>query len=79
MCAQIQRLYTPAMPPLWLFALIERALQRRRNRRAIKALLERDDYILCDLGYSRTQLSRGLNEPPVHDGRAGVHRVCSRA
>ncbi|WP_353176843.1 hypothetical protein [Salinisphaera sp. T5B8] len=60
---QIERLYMPAMPPLWLFALIGRALARWRKRRAVKALLKRDDHILCDLGYSRGELRRQLGQP----------------
>ena len=60
---QIERLYMPAMPPLWLFALIGRTLQRWRKRRSVKALLKRDDHILYDLGYSRGELRRQLDQP----------------
>jgi uncharacterized protein YjiS (DUF1127 family) len=63
--ARLETLNMPAMPPLWLFALIGRALQRRRERRALKALLERHDHILCDLGYSRAQLRQRLKQPPA--------------
>ena len=61
--AQFQRLYMPAMPPLWLFAIIGRAVRRWRTRRAVRALLAKDDHILCDLGYSRAQLRRRLRHP----------------
>ena len=60
--ARLDRLYMPAMSPLWLFTLIGRAVQARRKRRAVKALLKRDDHSLRDLGYSRAQLRQRLND-----------------
>jgi uncharacterized protein YjiS (DUF1127 family) len=60
---QVARLYMPAMPPLWLFAAVARVLQRWKKRRAIQALLKRDDHMLQDLGYSRGELRRELDEP----------------
>lgn len=59
---RIDRLYMPAMPPLWLFALIGYAVQRCRKRRAVKALLKRDDHILRDLGHSRAELRGRLDQ-----------------
>ena len=60
--ARIDRLYMPAMPPLWLFTLFGRAVQAWRKRRAVKALLKCNDHILRDLGYSRAQLRQRLND-----------------
>ena len=67
----------PAMPPLWLFALIGRVVQRWRERRAIKALLKRDDHILCDLGHSRARLRQRLHERGPHDARLRDHAARS--
>ena len=69
--ARLDRLYMPAMPPLWLFTLIGRAVQARRKRRAVKALLKRDDHSLRDLGYSRAQLRRRLNNDRKPEPRPG--------
>ncbi|WP_148045451.1 hypothetical protein [Salinisphaera orenii] len=60
--ARLDRLHMPAMPPLWLFARLGRAVQAWRKRRAVKALLKRDDHSLCDLGHSRAQLRQRLND-----------------
>ena len=60
--ARLDRLHMPAMPPLWLFALFGRAVQRWRKRRAMKTLLKRDDHILRDLGHSRAQLRGRLDK-----------------
>ena len=65
--AQLERLYMPAMPPLWLFTMIGRAVRRWRTRRAVRALLEKDDHILCDLGYNRAQLRRRLRHPQADE------------
>ena len=75
--AALERLYMPAMPPLWLFALIGRAVRRWRERRAIRALLKRDDHILCDLGHSRARLRQRLHEPGPHDARLRDHAARS--
>ena len=56
----IERIYMPAMPPLWLFARLDRWLERWRSRRSLRQLLERDDRILRDLGYSRAELHQQL-------------------
>jgi uncharacterized protein YjiS (DUF1127 family) len=64
----IERIYMPAMPPLWLLARLDRWLERRRSRRSLRQLLERDDHILRDLGYSRAELHeqlQGLERSPA--------------
>lgn len=71
--ARLDRLYMPAMPPLWLFERIKRVLRRRRVRRGLRGLLECDDHILDDLGYSRAALRRLLDKP-----QSSAERACDR-
>jgi uncharacterized protein YjiS (DUF1127 family) len=61
--AELERIYMPAMPPLDLFAAIGRWIGRWRRRRSLRRLLDLDDHLLQDLGYTRTELIRAVRLP----------------
>lgn len=48
---------------LYIFATIGRAGQALRNRAEVRKLAELDDYLLKDLGLSRSEVEGALQEP----------------
>ncbi len=64
----------PAMPPLGLMAAVDRWIEARRRRRALRQLLALDDHLLCDLGLTREHLSEATRAPGPSAARRGSAR-----
>ncbi len=62
-----------------MLTLILNALKARHNqwrdRRALRSLMDRDDYTLRDIGLTRQDISAALSDPTVEDARTEAFRL----
>ncbi len=61
--------YMPAMPPLWLINTLENWFKAWSRRRKLLRLLDYDDHILEDMGYTRRDLLWAAQQPLKVDAR----------
>ncbi len=63
------RYYLPAMPPLRLLESVHRLYNAWNYRRRLASLLNYDDHILEDMGYTRAELQMAIRLPLSRDPR----------
>ena len=58
-----------------LLTLTAEAWRRRQNRKAISGLLDLDDYMLADIGVTRSDVAASLYAADHHDPSAQLSRL----